>query len=891
MTGRTLTGEQRRAVETRGTPIVLTAGAGSGKTTVLTERYLSCVLNDGLPIRELAAITFTEKAATEMRRRIRNALEQRRAAEPSNARWTDLLRDLETASIGTIHSFCGQLLRRFAVAARVDPGFTVLEPAIVPSVRGESVRATLFELLLADSEAGRALADLVVCYGWDAVRTSIDDLLQYADRGRWREWISKPAEEWVGTWVENGRPAAIAAFLGHEARPGGPIDRLLRHLRSPAVRASGAAANAAIILETFPRLADAADAAELCRRMHDAAVVKGVTTAKEWANRDDYEALKDGFALLRKRLKELEPLLEIPDDAKRAAEIGRRFLIVAAACDDAYAAAKRRRNELDFDDLIEQARNLLRDHADVRAACRRTYRRVLVDELQDTDPVQMEMIEALTGTDERLFAVGDAKQSIYRFRGADVDLFNALREKVPEDGRQTLQTNFRSQPGVLNFVNALLDGALTKYEPLIPSVPQALSGPNVEFLFIETPGSTEAQRSVLASVLARRLADLIHSGSPLVTDRPRGGPPEPRAVRPGDIVLLFRSMSHVATYEQALEAEGLDYYVVGGTAFYTRQEVFDWLDLFSALENPLDDLALAGALRSPFAGLSDDALYLLSLADSGLWSGLQEEDRRRKLPPADRDAARRITERMIEWRAIKDRVPISELFRRVLNDSGYDAALQLESLGSRKLANLWKLQELARQFDAAGGFTLSAFVERLAGLIETPPREEQAATQPAEAGHVIRLMSIHQAKGLEFPLVVLPEFSAKTGGILDRVVWSPTLGCVANPPDEEPPVFPDFAYRYWRQAEAEADRAEALRILYVATTRAMDYLLLTGALPEKKNQTNPGYELLVERFDLATGELRDPGRAPEERPQVVVTDPQSVGRRPRRPVKRRHRPS
>jgi ATP-dependent helicase/nuclease subunit A len=865
-----LTDQQQRAIETRGVAIALTAGAGSGKTTVLTQRYLSYLFEDGLRVRDLAAITFTEKAATEMRRRIRATLEAR-VHEPGGDIWKTHLADLETAFIGTIHSFCTQLIRRFAVAAGVDPGFGVMEEAVAPNVRTDSLRDALYEVLLESSEAGTALCDLVRCFGWTITHDALGDLLKEPDRGQWRDWIARPAGEWVQRWLTDARPEAVQALLTELVTSGGEIDRLFRLLRSPVVQNSPAGPKASAVLEDFARLGTVPEPVPVLDAIVANAGVKGVVTAKHFENTEDYEALRDGYTKLKKALKDkLLPILEIPDDIESAAEFGRKFLLVAAHCDAAYAIAKRRRSELDFDDLLEKARDLLRDRPEVRRACRATYKRVLVDELQDTDPVQMEFIGLLTNTDERLFAVGDAKQSIYRFRGADVTLFNGLCERVPEPGRQNLSVNFRSQPAILDFVNALIEPAMKGYEPLRPAVPAISRDPCVEFLWTPHAGKADVNRELAAAALATRLKDLIDGKAPIASDRPKGGTPRPRAVQPGDIVLLFRSMTSVMYYEQALEDAKLDYYVVGGTAFYSRQEVYDWLDMFRVIESPLDSLSLTGVLRSPFVGLSDDAVYTLARDSRGLHPALRDPATRSSLPEGDRGPAERIATLIPQWREQKDRVPIAELFRKVLADTGYDAALMYESLPGRKLANLWKLLDLARQFDAAGGFTLSGFVQRLAELVDIPPKEQQAATQPAEATHVIRLMSIHQAKGLEFPVVVLPEFTAKRQSTSARAAWHPKFGCVANPPKEDPPVFPPFPYELWKRCENQADAEEALRVLYVATTRAMDYLLITGALPSKEPE-NHADRLLCERFDRMTGELKDPDWPMETRPRVVVT--------------------
>jgi ATP-dependent helicase/nuclease subunit A len=512
---------------------------------------------------------------------------------------------------------------------------------------------------------------------------------------------------------------------------------------------------------------------------------------------------------------------------------------------------------------------VLHDHPDVREKLRRRYRFFLIDELQDTDPVQMELIESLCGADltgGKLFAVGDASQSIYRFRGAEVKLFQDLWRQMPREGQLNLTCNFRSQPAILKFVNALVgrsqpvgtapyDG-LEDYEPLAAHRKQVNPGACVEFLWSERPEKAFATegRAEESKALARRIKAMIDQRECLVVD---DSGERLRPVKAGDVVLLFRSMTHVAIYEAALRAVGLDYYLVGGRAFFAQQEIYDLLNLLRALENPQDAVSLAGTLRSPFCCLSDEALFLLSRHKPGLWAALHDTATCAGLPdeqPQRADLARRWLDR---WRSLKDRLPIARLLGEIFADSGYDAATQFEFLGDRKLANLWKLQDMARQFDRSGLFGLADFIARLGDLVQAQPREEQAATLPEEAD-VVKMMSIHQAKGLEFPVVVLPDVAAVTGGARPPVAhWDRELGCVARP-NEEPAPYSEYGWRLWEAAETVAEWREELRTLYVACTRAEDYLLLSAALPAKYSPNTSWMLLLSERFDLRSGKCLNP---------------------------------
>jgi ATP-dependent helicase/nuclease subunit A len=607
----------------------------------------------------------------------------------------------------------------------------------------------------------------------------------------------------------------------------------------------------------------------------------GPERGRAWHSEADYEAVKAAFEAYRGELRQrLALFTEPPEQVADAVVVGQRFLRAAMEVVATYQRHKRRAGVVDFADLLQMARDLLRQHPEVREALQRRYRHLLVDELQDTDPVQMEVVELLCGgelTAGKLFGVGDYKQSIYRFRGAEAALFQDLRQRMAHEGRLELTVNFRSQPAVLHFVNALFARHIASYEPLRAHHGQVTPGPCAEFLWSPRPDRehvTEARRRE-ASAIARRITAMI-DGEQLVAEGD-GAARRVRPVRPGDIVLLFRSMSNVALYESALRQQGLDYYLVGGRAFFAQQEIYDLLNLLRALENPRDEVALAGTLRAPFCCLSDEALFVLARHPDGPWAGLHDDAILERLPEDERPAVSRARRHLDSWHALKDRLPITRLLGQVFADSGYDAAMQFESLGDRKLANLWKLQEMARAFDRTGLFGLAEFIARLGDLVSRQPREEQAATQPENAD-VVRLMTIHQAKGLEFPVVIVPDLASKTGGGAQPVArWDARLGCVVRPPaDEDPPPFSDFGERLWKAREAVEDWHEDLRTLYVACTRARDYLVLSASLSDAFAPDTAWMLALADRFDLRSGDCLAADAAPDEMPRVRVSDGTTV---------------
>ncbi|HEX2476824.1 MAG TPA: 3'-5' exonuclease, partial [Lacipirellulaceae bacterium] len=532
---------------------------------------------------------------------------------------------------------------------------------------------------------------------------------------------------------------------------------------------------------------------------------------------------------------------------------------------------------------------------------------LLVDEFQDTDQLQVDLVRALCGSGfdaGRLFFVGDFKQSIYRFRGAAPKVFRDLREQVDERGRMPLNVNFRSQPAVLHFINALFCEAFTHslplggragegvasgetYDQLRPSRKQITQPPDVEFVWTIAPnkhsgqkGEAQKARQQEARALARRLAELLDpncSARPIVDKESK----EPRALRPGDVAILFRAMSDVHVYEEALREHGLEYYLVGGHAFYAQQEIYDVLNLLRAVASTADELSLAGVLRSPLFSLGDETLFWLVESGGSLNAGLLAERLPPQLSAEERAKTSAAAATIRALRALKERVPIATLLGEALDRTGYDAVLLAEFLGERKLANLHKLLERARAADA-GVTDLDGFITQLAQFIVREPKEPLAATLP-EAADIIRLMTIHYAKGLEFPLVVVPDLDRPANIRQPCAALHPELGpLVPQPFDDENEKAATGMSLF-----AALDRAEELeerkRLLYVACTRAADYLILSSSLADFDKPRSDWMKLIGDRFELDTGELI--ARLPNdfESPCVRVTpqpqaDEKSFGR-------------
>jgi ATP-dependent helicase/nuclease subunit A len=699
-----LTDQQQRALGVRGASVALSAGAGCGKTFVLTERFLAELEPKDAAARprlsQLVAITFTERAAREMRDRIRAACGRRLLECPEHQAgyWLELVRDLDAARISTIHAFCASLLRSHAVEARIDPRFRVLDGAQAGTLLFELSDEVLRQRL---SERDETALALVTRFGLDRLRTMIGRLLAQRQEIDWPAWRGETPEgllgRWEAFWRRDTVPRVLRQISGSAAARK-VLDLATRYPpANPKMRE-----RCDFLRDRLPNLPDSSQPAADLAAIREAAKVQGGGTKKDWVNEEVYGRFRDAAKELRDEIDAVQPHMQFDAAAARpAAETALQVLGLAA---DLAAQYERKKQELgvrDFNDLLILARNLLvgPEHAGLRKRLAAQIRLLLVDEFQDTDDLQVELIEALCDNEHlrgKLFFVGDYKQSIYRFRGAQPSVFRELRGKIPEAGRLPLSLNFRSQPAVLDFVNGLFSEELgPHYEPLHPHRPQVGPTPAVEFLWasdanhsaeaheLQSVGSEEDAmpnrerlRRREADWIARRIRAMLDAEEKVVWDEEaaKQGKPAVRAVKPGDIALLFRALTNVEYYEEALQRYGIHYYLVGGHAFYAQQEIYDLLNLLRAINSPCDEMSLAGVLRSPMFGLLDETLLWLSQG-KGLAAGLFGAKLPEELDDRQRQQAAYASATLRALRADKDRLPLAQLIYEALDRTGYDAML------------------------------------------------------------------------------------------------------------------------------------------------------------------------------------------------------------------------
>jgi len=765
-----LTREQRDAALADDRAVAVVAGAGTGKTRVLTERYLDLVLRRDVKVPRILAVTFTEKAAREMKERIRGALRGKGR--------TDLAWAAEFAPVSTIHAFLARMLRERALDAGLDPRFAIADEITAEFLREEAIAEAV------DSAAGRdALVDLA---------GAEDDLRALYEAAR--ATPLELAELTLLPFDPEALKPRMARFLAAASEV---------RLTAPGTgsKLQGLRLSRARFLALDP------DAAE---EFFD--LVKGGVAA----------AQRDLFLEGKEIAKAYLPLRHLD----RARATGAAVVETLGRLDALYTAKKRAEGLLDFADLEREGLRLLRSSAG--EAVLDEYDHVLVDEYQDTNRLQEAILDRLTHKNVR-FGVGDEKQSIYRFRHADAAVFQELRGKARP---YPLGGSFRARPELLAFTNALFRDlfAGTGVEPqdLRAEAPwREKTAPSIELI---APGARDAAdgRRHEATAIARRLRQLVDGKELDLTraDRPAS------KLRYRHCAILLRATTNLVLYERALGEEGVPYVVVQGRGYYAAREVVDLAHLLLLLSDPSDDYRAVAALTSLFCGVPE--ADLVHLQDSAprepgrkrepLLLRLLRSPRPLPIPPQRWERLRIFADRFQRWRAAAQRVSTGDLVEAILRETGFAELMLLEFDGRRRHANLMKALRRARQ-------TQEDFATFGRSLLEFRERElrESEAPVAAEDDDVVKIMTIHAAKGLEFPLVVVADLTAgKRGGkgpILRASDGAFSFRLRGDQESEEPPGYAEL--KAW---DARQDAAEETRLLYVAFTRAEEHLVLTGAL-------------------------------------------------------------
>ena len=837
----------RAAIETDlDATMVVEAAAGTGKTTALVRRIIAVLAAGRAPIDGLVAVTFTEKAAGELKLRLRAQLEAARQAAPrpstTRTHLERALARLEEARVGTIHGLCADLLRERPVEAGVDPLFAVLPEGDAERLFRATFGRWLQEQMHDPPEGLRRSLRRQASGGDDGPS---ERLLRAA-------WQLAGWRHFDAAWPRGDfdRDAAVDAMIAQVADFAALTDRCANTRSDPLYRETAAAR----------RLRDAVGRAESVRpRDHDGleAALVGLAADNDFRRarpgRGTFyfkevtrASVRDAHAELLAALAEFRRQADADLAAAIHAELGGAL--------QRYEEAKARAGALDFLDLLLRARRLLRDGDAVRADFQRRCTHVFVDEFQDTDPLQAEILLLLAADDPaerdwrrarpaagKLFLVGDPKQSIYRFRGADVGVYLEVTERLLAAGarRVELTTSFRAVPALQAFVNAAFapqlhadaDALQADYVPLRPARSALDSQPALVALPVPRPygrndriAKNAIERS-LPDAVAAFLAWLFASSGWTVTERQHGDRRVP--VAPRHVCLLFRRFDSFYTgdvtrgYVRALEARAIPHLLVGGKSFHVREEVETMRAALAAIEWPEDELSLYATLRGSLFAIPDDALFVYRQRHGALRPFHIAAEPSPALAPIGEALAL-----LADLHRGRNRRPVADTIARLLDATRAHAGFVLRPSGEQALANVLHVAELARTYEAGGGISFRGFVERLHEEAERAQTAEAPILEEGSDG--VRIMTVHRAKGLEFPVVVLADPTCALTGNVGRHVDAERNLCALRIAGWAPAEL--LAHE---PLEAARDGAEAVRTAYVAATRARDLLVVPAVGDER----------------------------------------------------------
>ena len=892
-----LTPAQRQAVEKRGNVLVM-AGAGTGKTKTLVERCLDCLERDGAMMDELLIVTFTEAAAAEMRERLRRAIEakaqpQSRDCEPaSDSFWQEQLARFEFAHIGTLHSFCLKLVREHFYELGLDPLLAMLDEGQARQRANETLDEQFQSHYEGEAEFSVAVQNLIQIHGGgrdEKIRALILRLHNYSQaRPDAAGWLARQRKQFAATDPEHWRRWLLAAIAGWrdewlpvlesltaENEKAHELAGILSRLGSaPAPGAVGDALVAVVPREGASNRTRGAGAPEFTRELAAEVLEQIVSADGNWPAkrktvlRGPLEDLFDEAAFLAA----LAPIKAgndpLGEDWTWVRNHMETLLRLAEEFAGQFSKRKLADGMLDFHDLEQFALKLLWDFAAgtptaVAASWREKLKFIFVDEYQDINAAQDKIIAALArdGADANRFLVGDVKQSIYRFRLADPQIFRDYAQSWRDAAGATipLSENFRSREGLLDFVNSVFRLVMrgetggVNYDAdaeLKFGAPQTRSGlsaasdtaPRTELLVRFKAGrneSREAEDGELASLadaqrearlVAWRLKQLVADRHEIFDDG------KFRAVGWRDIAILLRSPRGKAEiFAQEFERASVPLAVARG-GFYQSAEILDLLSLLQLLDNPLQDVPCIAVLRSPLVGLSLDELAEIRLAakDKHFWTALNRiRNEKLEINNGLREKTAKFLERFSRWRGLAKQVSLSQCLEEILAETLYADWLRAQPRGAQRTANITSFLHLAQSFDQFQRQGLFRFLK----FIEAQQEAQVEPEVPAVAtDNAVRLMSIHQSKGLEFPVVVLADLAKPFNeqDLRGEIIFDEEFGlCPKVKPPHTGRRYPSLPHWLAQRRQKRELRGEELRLFYVALTRARDNLILTASLTEK----------------------------------------------------------
>lgn len=835
------TSEQQAAIDSLDEHVIVSAGAGSGKTFVLVERYLEVLRKfPEATVSEIVAVTFTRKAAEEMRSRLKLQLKQiaESCGPEEQEKWFKHLSEIDGAKIGTIHSLCENVLKSFPAEARIDPSFEIFEDLERAEILEECIDGAVRRLLENPNAYSLELLDYSVetIKGWlaeflksplrykEACRPlgdcSIQSIRTYA-----QEFVSNYLQNSVNAFPQNRQFQAHTDYLTDNLWPDKDNQLALKQQ------------------ELIPLLQVCRDADHYSLAERWQVIVMLAELELSRAGGPKGKDLRESIKWLRDYAKDfckkLEPQLNEADE--KSIEILSSLLSLTNYAFSKYEQAKHKKQKLDFDDLISKTSEvLLAEHSIARRYISKNLRAILVDEFQDTNWQQAKLLSSLAGFGAKLFLIGDDKQSIYKFQGADVGVFNTCKNLISSLENQestnvqdmpslsgkgkllSLSTSFRSHPQIVGFVNFLFEKLLSseesgqsfraRFQGLHASREGAFSDERVEILCYDIDDETSAANAAdqEAALIASWIQEKIDQAAPIF-DKQIG---ESRPIQYGDIAVLVQANADFAPVEWSLSKAGIPYITYAGSGYLERQEVYDLENLLKWLVCKQDSHALFAVLRSPIFGFSDDLLHKLKAGYSGsLWSALRSGVTAFPEPRISRAYAL-----LNQLSRESNRCGTADLVREVILKTSYDMILLSLPGGRQRSRNVYKFLTLATKYDH---LSLADFLRSLQTLRDLNVKNLTDA--PLIADNAVKVMTIHGSKGLEFGAIAIFRLARRVHSFTAKLLFSKDTGIALDctkDRDDKKPAFYLAANGLNRQMEEE----EKKRLFYVALTRARDYL-------------------------------------------------------------------
>ena len=818
------------------TTLIVEAAAGTGKTTALIGRILSLLRSGRGRLSRLAAVTFTEKAAGEMKLRLRSEIDKARHEEELSAEEQGhldrALEELEVCRIGTIHSFCSDILRERPLEAAVDPAFEMLpEEEATQMVDKELER--WFEQALSAPPPG--LRRYLAWRKWKqqegplySLRFAAKSLVEHRDH---------PTPWEVPVYDREGDIASILnqvdSLVALGRRVSNPKNTLAKNLSALGAWREQLASREAV---------SARDLSDIERRLFELNDKKHFTWKHKGSGKEFAKGLlRQDVLAQRDELKESIASFLQNAEADLAAQLFEALWPIV----ERYEAAKAKRGTLDFLDLLLEARNLLRDSSEVRVELQNRFDQLFVDEFQDTDPLQAEIALLLSADDPtvwdpgsvkvvpgKLFVVGDPKQAIYRFRRADIAVYERVKTQLLAGGASLLhlQTNFRSRPEIQKAVNVSFakhmveaTGTQAAYVPLVEHRQQNKKQPSMVALSIPEPfGYRGITSKAVSESTPKAVGAFVHwllTESGWTVEDPETG--QEVAVDSGHICLLFRNLvsfgrDTTRPYVRELESRRVPHVLMGGKSFYEREEVIALRSVLDAIERPEEELSVYASLRGPFMGLSDDALFAFR----------DDVGRIHPLRPLDDEQRGRHEDVAIalgllgDLHRLRNRRTIAQTISTFLDSTHAHASVAIWPTGEQALANIYRIMEDARGYELRTATSFRSFVDWLDDKFEKGVGSQAPVVEEGSQG--VRIMTAHKSKGLEFPVVILCDPTCPREKVYpsryvdtDRQLWVQSLALCT------PAVL-----REHEEAVLAADNAEEVRVVYVAATRARDLLVV-----------------------------------------------------------------